>query len=143
SLAGSAFLTLAVGFIAPRHELRAGLLVGAMLMAATGLAFPNFRQFALISLVAFIGTVNPSTGDIGMLVPLEHALLAGSVADDERTRAFARYSLTGALAPAAGWLAAAAPDFLAAAGLTRIGAFTLMFYLYAALGLIAAAFYYR
>ena len=78
-----------------------------------------------------------------MLVPLEHAMLARSVADDERTRAFARYSLTGALATAAGSLAAAAPDILAAAGLTRIGAFTLMFYLYAALGLVAAAFYYR
>jgi len=143
SLAGSAFLTLAVGFVAPRHELRALLVLGAMVMAATGLAFPNFSHLALISLVAFIGTVNPSTGDIGMLVPLEHAMLARAVPDDQRTRAFARYSLTGALATAAGSLAAAAPDFLRSSGLTRVGAFTLMFYLYAALGLVAAALYHR
>ena len=62
--------------------------------------------------MAFVGTVNPSTGDLGVLVPIEHAMLAHGVADQERTRIFARYSLIGALSTAAGALAAAAPDFL-------------------------------
>ena len=68
--------------------------------------------FALIIAVAFVGTVNPSTGELGMLVPLEHAMLAQGVADGERTSAFARYSLIGALSMAAGSLAAALPDYI-------------------------------
>ncbi len=143
ALLGTALLTLAVGFLAPRHDLRNLLLAGAGLMACTGLAFPNFENVALILAVAFVGTVNPSAGDLGMLVPLEHAMLAQGVADGERTSAFARYSLIGALSMAAGALAAALPDFLVLAGIGKIGAFKLMFYLYAALGLLSAALYER
>ena len=73
-------------------------------------------------------------GDLGVLVPIEHAMLAHGVADQERTRTFARYSLIGALSMAAGALAAAAPDFLVLAGLGPVSAFKLMFYAYAALG---------
>ena len=143
SLLGTALLTLAVGFIAPCYDLRNLLLAGAALMACTGLAFPNFDAFALIAIVAFAGTVNPSTGDLGMLVPLEHAMLAHGVPDQERTRTFARYSLIGALSMAAGSLAAAAPDFLVLAGIDRVGAFKLMFYAYAALGLLSVLLYRR
>ena len=82
SLMGTALLTLITGWIAPRHDLRALLIFGAGLMAATGLAFPAVEQFALIALVAFIGTVNPSGGDLGVLVPLEHAVLAKSAIDE-------------------------------------------------------------
>ena len=46
-------------------------------------------------------------------MPLEHAVLSRAVADAERTRMFARYSLIGALAAAVGALAAASPDLLA------------------------------
>src|SRR5207302_6807784 len=96
---------------------------------------------AAIAIVAFIGTINPSSGDIGLLIPLEHASLAQGVAADKRTQTFARYSLIGAMATAAGSLAAAAPQFLAAKGMDQIAAIKLMFYGYGALGLIAAALY--
>src|SRR5215831_18328569 len=76
SLLGTALFTLAVGFIAPRYDLRNLLLAGAVLMGCTGIAFPNVDVFAVIAIVAFIGTINPSTGDLGVLVPLEHAMLA-------------------------------------------------------------------
>ena len=143
SLFGTALLTLGIGAIAPRHDLRTLMLAGAGLMACTGLAFPNVQQIAFVALVAFVGTVNPSTGDLGVLVPLEHAMLAQSVADRERTHAFARYSLIGALAMAAGALAAATPDFLAHAGIAKVDAFKLMFYAYAALGVGSALLYRR
>ena len=70
-------------------------------------------------------------------------MISYGVADAERTRAFARYSLIGALSMAVGSLAAAAPDFLASAGLTRIVAFKVMFYAYALLGLASAAIYLK
>jgi MFS family permease len=143
SLLGTALFTLAVGFFAPRHDLRNLLLGGAALMAATGLAFPNVDTFAVIAVVAFIGTINPSTGDLGVLVPLEHAMLAHGVPDHERTRTFARYSLIGALSMAAGALAAAAPDLMAHAGIETLAAFKIMFYAYAVLGLASAALYRR
>jgi MFS family permease len=141
SLLGTALLTLAIGFIAPRHDLRKLLLGGAVLMACTGLAFPNFDAFALIAVVAFAGTVNPSTGDLGVLVPLEHAMLAHGVPDHERTHTFARYSLIGALSMAAGSLAAALPDFMVLADISRLAAFKIMFYAYAVLGLVSVALY--
>ena len=143
SLAGTAALTLLVGLIAPRHDLRNMLLLGAGLMVFTGIALPNFEYLAFIAVVAFVGTINPSTGDIGVLVPLEHAMLARHAADAERTRLFARYSLIGALSMAAGALAAGLADIFVAWGLAEPAAFKLMFYLYAALGAGAALLYRR
>ena len=141
SLFGTALLTLAIGLIAPRHDLRNLLLGGAVLMASTGLAFPNFDSFALIAVLAFAGTINPSTGDLGVLVPLEHAMLAHGVPDSERTRTFARYSLIGALSMAIGSLAAAVPDFIVLVDVSRLSAFKLMFYTYAVLGVLSALLY--
>jgi MFS family permease len=141
SLLGTALFTLAIGFVAPRHDLRSLLMGGAVLMACTGLAFPSFDEIILLAMVAFVGTINPSTGDLGVLVPLEHAMLARGVSDHERTRTFARYSLIGALSMAVGSLAAALPDFIIVAGISKLGAFKIMFYAYAALGLASIALY--
>jgi MFS family permease len=141
ALLGSAVLTLAIGLIAPRYDLRTLLLGCAGLMIATGIAFPASQHFTFIALVAFIGTINPTTGDIGVHVPLEQAAVARSVPDRERTHTFARYSLIGALAIAAGALTAAAPDALASLGMDKLVALKLMFYVYAALGLLAAVLY--
>jgi MFS family permease len=143
SLLGTALLTLMVGWIAPRYDLRGLLILGAGLMAATGVAFPQVERMLPIALVAFIGTINPSAGDLGVLVPLEHAALARGAADDRRTAVFARYSLIGALAAAAGSLAATVPDIFVAGGRTEIGALRIMFYGYAAFGLLSASLYTR
>jgi MFS family permease len=142
SLLGSALLTLAVGVVAPRYELRHLLIAGAVLMAATGVML-NAEDLLLIVAVAFIGTVNPSGGDVGMLVPLEQTVLARDAPNHERTRVFARYSLIGAMSTAAGALSAAIPDVLVTAGIGRIAAFKLMFCCYGVLGLLAAALYRR
>ncbi|MGA8611107.1 MAG: MFS transporter [Xanthobacteraceae bacterium] len=142
SLLGTAVLTLAVGAIASRYDLRTLMLLGALLMTLTGLAFPNFRHIAAIMFIGFVGSINPSSGDLGVLVPLEQAMLAGDVSNEERTRAFARYSLTGALLTALGTLAAASPDFLQRLGVGALAALTLMFYAYAALGLVCALLYW-
>ena len=131
SLLGSAVLTLAIGLVAPRHDLRTLLLLAAGLMAATGLAFPASAHIVFVAVVAFIGTINPSAGDIGVFVPLEHAMLARGVAGSRAHRVFARYSLIGALSAAAGALGAGIPDALASAGIGEITAFRLMFYAYA------------
>jgi len=143
SLFGTAVFTLLVGLIAPRHDLRNMLVLGAALMTVTGAALPSNEYLIWLATVLFFGTINPSTGDIGVLVPLEHALLARSVADEERTRAFARYSLIGALSMAAGSLTAGLSDLLVSSGFGQLTAFRMMFYLYAVLGIVAALLYLR
>ena len=141
ALLGSALLTLSVGFLAPRFDLRGLLIAGALLMAATGVAMPNAESIVLIVVVAFIGTMNPATGDMGVLVPIEHAMLAREASDADRTSVFARYSLIGAIATAAGALAAATPDALRLVGVAPLPALKAMLYGYGLLGLFGAACY--
>src|SRR5262245_5608137 len=140
ALLGSAATTLAIGFIASRYDLRTLLLARALLMIVTGIAFPHLQHLVFLAAVAFIGTINPDAY-MGVHVPLEQAALAQRAADKERTRIFARYSLIGALAVAAGALAAGAPDLLVSFGIGKIAALQAMFYVYAVLGLVGAAFY--
>jgi hypothetical protein len=91
--------------------------------------------------IAFFGTINPTIGDIGVHIPLEQAVLAGGTSDSERTSIFARYGLVGALSIAAGSLVAGLPDALVSFGMAKGGALRIMFYVYAALGLLGAVFY--
>jgi hypothetical protein len=106
-------------------------------------AFALVSDFALLAVVAFAGTVNPSAGSVSVFVPLEHAVLSREVADHERTKMFARYSFIGAMASACGALAAATPHFLSVAGLGQLDAIKAMFVLYAGLGVIGGWVYSR
>ena len=143
ALFGSAAATLVVGFLGARIDQRTLLIAASGLMVASGLAFAVSSTYALILLISAIGTINPSAGSVSIFVPLEHAVLSRSVADSERTRMFARYSLIGALAAATGSLAAASPDFLASLGVSHVAALKAMFVLYAALGLAGGFVYAR
>jgi MFS family permease len=136
TMLGSALATLAVGAWGHRFASRQLLRAAACLMAATGLAFAGAQSFWPLLVVAFVGTLNPSSGDVSVFLPLEHARLAHSAQGEARVALFARYSVLGALCAALGALAAGLPDALRLhAGVTRIGALRGMFVMYAALGL--------
>ena len=141
ALFGSAIVTLATGFLGARHDLRGLLLAASVLMIATGLAYALAGDFWILLLVACVGTINPSSGSASIFVPLEHAVLSGAAAAAERTRAFARYSLVGALAGAVGSLAAGTPDWLAP-HVPTITALKLMFVAYALLGVLGSIAYH-
>lgn len=143
ALLGSALLTLGIGILGARHDHRWLLLAAAGLMIATGVAFALVDNYAILLVVAFAGTANPSAGSVSVFVPLEHAVLAREAASDERTKMFARYSLVGALAGAGGSLAAAIPDLVAPVGVSQLTALKMMFVVYACLGLLGGAFYRR
>ena len=105
-------------------------------MAATGLGFASLASFWPLLIVAFVGTLNPSSGDVSVFLPLEHARLAGAAEGNARTALFARYSVLGALCAAFGALAAGVPDGLVqAAGFRQPDVMRAMFLLYGALGL--------
>ncbi|MBP0447852.1 MFS transporter, partial [Roseomonas sp. SSH11] len=112
TLLGSALLTLAFGTIVHRLRLRQGLLAAALLMAGTGLGFGVLQDFWPLLLLAFVGTINPSGGDVSVFLPMEHTIIAQSVADQERTSAFARYSFVGSIGAALGALAIGALDWI-------------------------------
>jgi MFS family permease len=143
ALLGSATLTLASGALGARHDQRRLLMAAASLMVATGVAFAIVNDFALLLVVAFAGTINPSAGSVSIFVPLEHAVLTREVADRARTSMFARYSLIGALSSAVGALAAAAPEYFSLLGLDLLASVKAMFVLYAALGVLGSLLYAR
>jgi MFS family permease len=142
TLLGSGALTLLVGWRANRFDSRALLLAAAVLMCATGLGFATVTSFWPLVVIAVVGTLNPSSGDVSVFLPLEHAVLARVVADRERTATFARYSLVGALAGALGAIFAGVPELLAAALKYDVRAlYPWMFVLYAGLGLTSGLIY--
>jgi MFS family permease len=136
TMLGSALATLAVG--AWGYRFVGGRLMrgAALLMAATGFGFAGLSSFWPLLVVALVGTLNPSSGDVSVFLPLEHARLAAAAQGHARTALFARYSLVGALCAALGALAAAVPDWMVRhSTLVRPDALRGMFVLYAVIGL--------
>jgi MFS family permease len=135
-------MTLGVGLHAYRFHYRAVLLAATALMAVTGLGFAFVTDFWPLLLIALVGTLNPSSGDVSVFLPLEHAVLSRVVEDRDRTAVFARYSLVGSLVAAFGALAAVLPAWAAQAwGITALVAMKAMFVLYAALAGVTALVY--
>lgn len=144
TLAGSAALTLTVGLCAHRLPGRGTLIGATLLMILTGLAFPLAEGFWPLLLIAFVGTINPSSGDVSVFLPLEQARLAHAVPDRERTGLFARYSLIGSLSAAFGSLCAGSPELLkAATGIDPAVAIRGAFVVYALLGVASLLLYRR
>ncbi|MFS8084936.1 MAG: MFS transporter [Acidobacteriota bacterium] len=144
TLLGSGFLTLTVGLYAHRWHPRTLLIAAAILMAATGLGFALAIDFWPLLVIAIVGTLNPSSGDVSVFLPLEHAVLSHVAEAKKRTGVFARYSLVGSLAAGVGSLAAALPEMVTGlAGISSRASLQWMFLLYAALGLMVALVYRR
>ena len=144
ALLGTSLMTLAIGFVAPRHDMRNLLLARRGADGRHRPRLPAGRAHRVHP--AGRRSSAPSIHRPGIPAcwcPWNTPCWRKTSPDDERTRTFARYSLIGALSAAAGSLAAAVPDLLAPLGIERIGAFRLMFYAYAALGLVGAALYAR
>lgn len=143
TLLGSAALTLLVGLYAGRVATRTLLLAACALMFATGVGFAAASAFAPLLLLAVVGTLNPSVGDVSVFLPVEQSHLADEVAPRERPHLYARYNLAGALAGALGALASGLPGLVG--GRTGIDVSTLerIGFLVYALVAVAAARIYR
>ncbi len=129
TLLGSAALTLLVGLRGHRIGRRRLLQGASLLMIATGTIFATTTSFAVLLVAGFIGTINPSAGDVSLFLPAEQALLPVTAADSDRTALFARYTLVGFSVAALGAAAAGLIDGRQP------------FLVYIALGLVAHATY--
>jgi len=143
TMLGSALATLAVGAWGHRFAGRSLLRGAALLMVATGVGFAGVTSFWPLLVIAFVGTLNPSSGDVSVFLPLEHARLAHAAHGRARVALFARYSVLGALFASLGALAAAAPDALARVGVAPLAALRAMFVGYGAIGLAVWLLYRR
>jgi hypothetical protein len=117
TLLGSALATLAVGAWGHRVASSRLLSGAALLMAATGLGFAGLTSLWPLLVVAFIGTLNPSAGDVSVFLPLEHARLAAGASGAARTVLFARWRV---VAGRVGALAAGCLMCRAAPALSRL-----------------------
>jgi len=142
TLLGSAALTLIVGLASHRVGRKRVLLGACMLMFATGIGFAAFRTFWTLFVVAVVGTLNPSAGDVSLFLPVEQAALTETVQARDFTAMFALYNVGGSFAGALGALASGLPSTLATRyGLTAAASQHFGFLMYSAIALLAAFLY--
>lgn len=136
TLAGDTAVSLWLTTRADRLGRRRMLVVGAILMAAAGLAFAATRNFLLLTIAGTIGVISPSGNEVGPFLPIEQAALSQVVPAARRTGVFAWYTLAGSLATATGSLAG---GFLSHA----LGSYRIVILGYAAVGLVLAGVFGR
>jgi MFS family permease len=137
ALVGTSVTTWLVGQYVERIGRRRLLIVGAWLTVVTGLAYAGSNELAVLIAVAFVGTVNPTSGDVSSFLPIEQAILAqepGSGA--ERVHTFARFNIIGSLAGAMGALVSGSTVLLVLLpNIGTLGAIRLLFAAYSLLGI--------
>jgi MFS family permease len=144
TLFGSAMATLAAGLLASRLGVKRILIAASLVMMATGLGFASVTEFWFLLAIAFIGTLNPTAGDVSVFLPVEQAMLPSTAPASVRTAIFARYRMVGSLAAAAGALLAGLPTWLEGPlGVSQTTLVAAMFVVYAALGAVVLINYRR
>src|SRR5262245_53293766 len=140
TLAGDTVVSLLLTTRADRIGRRRVLVVGALLMAAAGVAFASTTAFWLLVLAGVIGVISPSGQEVGPFLPVEQAALSHVVDDRARTDVFAWYTLTGSTATALGALAAGTiTRVLQDAGWERVSSYRIVVVVYALCGAALAA----
>ena len=113
-------------------------------MLLTGIGFAITTSFWPLFVVAVVGTLNPSAGDVSLFLPVEQAALAEAAEPRDLTAMFALYNVAGAIAGAFGALASGVPAILAARhGWALAPALRSGFVAYSIIAVIAFTFYRR
>src|SRR6202171_2535582 len=95
TLAGDTAVSLYLTTRADRIGRRRMLIVGAILMAAAGLAFAFTHNLSLLLIAGTIGVISPSGNEVGPFLSIEQAALSHVVPPEKRTEVFAWYTLFG------------------------------------------------
>jgi MFS family permease len=111
-LAGAAFSTLLVTFFSDRFGRRRTLLVLTTLSVFGALLLALSASVLTLGIAAFLGMVNGMGRDRGAALVVEQSVLPATVADGQRTLAFAQYNVLQDVGHAVGSLLAAAPALL-------------------------------
>jgi len=144
TLVGDTVISLYLTTRADRIGRRRMLIVGAILMAAAGLAFACTSNPVLLIIAGTIGVISPSGNEVGPFLSIEQAALSHVVPDCSRTEVFAWYTLAGSVATALGALfAGTITRALEKTTMTPIGMYRVVVVLYAVVGVLLAGLFIR
>ncbi len=144
TLAGDVVVSLLLTTQADRIGRRRMLVIGAVLMAAAGVAFASTRNLFFLILAGTIGVISPSGNEVGPFLSIEQAALSHIVPSAARTEVFAWYTLAGSLATALGALCGGfVTQALQQVSVTPVGSYRAVVLLYAALGVLLAFLFTR
>ena len=144
TLLGDTALSLWITTRADRLGRRNMLLLGAALMALSGVVFAATGDFVLLLVTATVGVLSPSGNEVGPFLPIEQASLSQVLDDSARTRVFAWYALSGSAATALGALTGGTvASALQRGGLAFLSGYQTIVYGYAAIGLAMLAVFSR
>jgi len=144
TLAGDTFVSLYLTTRADRIGRRRMLTIGAILMAAAGLAFAFTHNFLLLIFAGTIGVISPSGNEVGPFLSIEQAALSHVVPGRTRTEVFAWYTLAGSLATAIGALCGGTVTHaLQKTAMRPVVSYRVVVILYAALGVFLAFLFTR
>src|SRR5207245_5631962 len=144
TLVGDTVVSLYLTTRADRIGRRRMLIIGAVLMAAAGVAFACTSHFGLLLVAGTVGVTSPSGHEVGPFLSLEQAALSHVVPARTRTEVFAWYTLTGSLATATGALCGGTlTHALQKNVMTPVVSYRVVAILYAALGVMLAVVFTR
>src|SRR5258708_3967538 len=139
TLVGDAGVSFWLTTSADRFGRKRTLILGALLMLGAGIVFSITHEVLVLMAAAIIGVISPSGNEIGPFLSVEQAALTQLLPDENRTRIFAWYNLSGSFATAlgallGGWLVQA----LQAQGAAPVDAYRVVLFGYALGGLSIA-----
>lgn len=144
TLGGDVVVSLLLTTQADRIGRRRMLIIGAILMAAAGVAFACTRNLFFLILAGTIGVISPSGNEVGPFLSIEQAALSHIVPSPARTEVFAWYTLAGSLATALGALCGGfLTQALQQASMAPVASYRVVVLMYAALGMLLAFLFTR
>jgi MFS family permease len=144
TLVGDTVISLYLTTGADRIGRRRMLIVGAILMAAAGLAFAFTHNFLLLILAGTIGVISPSGNEVGPFLSIEQAALSHVIPGRTRTEVFAWYTLAGSGATALGAVCGGTlAHALQKTAMSPVVSYRVVVILYAALGILLAFLFTR
>src|SRR5512144_279272 len=144
TLIGDTAISLWLTTRADRIGRRRMLVVGALLMAAAGVAFASTRNFLFLIVAGTLGVISPSGNEVGPFLPIEQAALSQVLPDHRRTHGFAWYSLAGSFATALGSLCGGVVSgALQHASVSPLGSYRAVVFAYAGLGVVLTLLFGR
>lgn len=142
TLLGDAVVSLWMTTSADRISRRRMLILGALLMAASGAVFAMTSDVVLLAAASIVGVISPSGKEIGPFLSIEQAALSQLTPGHRRTSVFGWYNLAGSAGTAAGALAAGgASVLLEGSGFSAADVNRALVFAYGGCGLILALFF--
>jgi MFS family permease len=144
TLAGDIVVSLYLTTRADRIGRRRMMIIGAVLMAAAGVAFASTHNLLFLIIAGTVGVISPSGNEVGPFLSIEQASLSHIVPATSRTEIFAWYTLAGSFATALGALAGGAlAQALQRSDVTPVASYRVVVILYAAIGILLAILFLR